>query len=213
MLDATRKKTPAAATITPLTLSAVDSDVASLSRPSSGGAARNPTSPAERYIATAMPRMCAGAMSATYAAGAGPAVPVPKLRTTLPITKPMTLDVWATTSAPMPAITPENRMTLRRPIESEAHAAGMSVKRVMTPVAVKTTPISAGPQPSASSACSGIRVARVPARVMKIVALTRAMSMNWRPSRNDMALMGSDPSSGPVSSCAMSFVSGRRIAA
>ena len=80
------------------------------------------------------------------------------------------------TKVPKPAATPEKAITQPWPIFSVAHVAGQSVNSVMTPVAVKTRPISPGPHPRFASACNGTRVARVPALVMKIVAVTNAIA-------------------------------------
>ena len=59
---------------------------------------------------------------------------------------------------------------------SVAHVAGHNVNSVITPVTVNTKPSSPGPHAKVSSAWSGTKVARVPARVIKMVPVTNAIA-------------------------------------
>ena len=174
----TKNQIAAATTRHPAVRKAVGIDAVSLNQPNAGGPSTNPTSPAERYKPIPNPRSLSGNNSATKAAGAGPAVPVPRVRITLPITNHNGVPLDAMTNVPSAAATPENRITGAQPTFSVAHVAGQRVNKVMTPVMVNTNPISPGPHARTPSAWRGTNVARVPARVMKIVPVTKAIAIN-----------------------------------
>ena len=177
----TKNQIPAAATRQPAVRKAVGIDAVSLNQPNAGGPSTNPTSPAERYKPIPKPRSLSGNKFATKSAGAGPAVPVPRVRIRLPTTNQSGVPLDAMMNVPRAAATPENTITGPQPRFSVAHVAGQRVNKVMTPVIVKTSPISPGPQARTPSAWRGTNVARVPARVIKIVPVTKAIARNGPP--------------------------------